>query len=261
MARSFVLASTQYLHVASAVVDATPIAMGCMFWADDLDDRYVVMSLNQGSTGYNYRRLEADGYGAGDSVVARARAGGTIGTAQASIKFTAGTWHHALAIFLSNTSRTVYYNGTNNVTDTADTSGITTPNATSIGAIYSAGGGGAHMNGDIAEAGIWDLSAWPGATDADKVAEFERVAVPALGLGYAPSCFPLGLVSYWQLVRDEDQDRVSGYDLTPTNSPTIATHPPMIYPAPPHAVHIAAGAPPPSAIVPIAMHHYRSMRL
>ena len=252
MARSFAAASNEYLAVTSAVLTGLPLAMACQFWADDLDDRYVLMSLNQGSTGYHYRRLEADGYAAGDVVVARQRAGGTIGTAQASIQFTASAQHHACALFISDTRRDVYYDGASSSTDTADTGAITTPNATSIGAIYSAGGGDEHMNGDIAEAGIWDLSVWPGATDADKAAEFARVAIPALAAGYAPSFFMLGLAAYWQLIRDEDQDRVGGYDLTAYNTPSIATHPPqMKYPMPPRLWHITAAAPPPTVALPI----------
>lgn len=260
MARSFAAGSSEYLTVGSAVLTALPIAMGCMFWADDLDDPYTLMALNQGNTNFHYHQLLADGFGATDKLSARTKAGGAIGTAQASIKFTAGAWHHGLAIFISSTSRAVYYDGANSGTNTTDTGAIATSNATAIGAIYSAGGGGGHMNGDIAEAGIWDLSAWPGATAADKAAEFVRVAVPALALGYAPSFFPLGLAAYHRLLRDEDQDIVGGYDMTPVNTPSITAHPPMIYPSRPYTVHIAA-APPPSAIVPIAMHHYRSARL
>ena len=61
-----------------------------------------------------------------------------------------------------------------------------------------------------------------------------------LARGYSPLFVrPQNLVAYWPLIRDEDQDRVGGYDMAAYNTPSVAAHPPIIYSA---QLHIPAPA-------------------
>ena len=105
------------------------------------------------------------------------------------------------------------------------------------------------MDGRIAEAAIWNVEL----TDAE---------VAILGKGFSPPFIrPESLVFYAPLIRDEDDDRVGGLSLTAYNTPTIASHPPIIYPAPPFLSFPTGAAPPPTAMeIAIATRHFMTLR-
>ncbi len=226
----------EYLEVSSAVLSGTPLVLAAWVLVDSLAINQVVLGVSNGSTDGHV--VELSGAAGGDPVSALTIAGGLGSSAQTGVAYSTGVWQHVLALFASATDRRIWLSGGNRATDAASY----TPSGLDRTTVGQIGSGSRYVSGRVAEPAIWDLSPWPGATDSDKADEFERVAVPALANYYAPSFFRLGLVAYWRLTRDRDIDRAGGYDLTAYNTPSIADHPPMIYPRPSMPVAIAAAA-------------------
>jgi hypothetical protein len=82
-----------------------------------------------------------------------------------------------------------------------------------------------------------------------------------LAAGFSPLFVrPQSLVAYWPLIRDNDNDIVGGYDMTAYNTPTVAAHPPVIYPVSPHVTYFAGAAPEGDAL-PMAMQYYHRRRV
>lgn len=247
MARLYDDGSSQYLERDQAPVIAPPFAWSCWFNADDAILGHSMMWVGDKDSGNNFWSLECSGNVADDPVQFLAFAGSS-GIATTTTGYSVDTWHHALALEIASNSRSVRIDW--------GSEGTNATNLSPAGADRVAIGRRAdltplrYMSGRMAEVGIWDLSQWPGASAAAKAAEFERVAGPALAARHAPSFFQLGLVAYWRLVRDEDQDSVRNFHLTAFNSPTIAAHPPIIYPAP---IWIAAPSAAPVVVTPAAV--------
>ena len=79
------------------------------------------------------------------------------------------------------------------------------------------------VSGSVAEVAVWQSTL----TDAE---------IAILHLGFSPLFVrPQSLVAYWQLVgrTSPEIDRVGGYDMTVTNGPIAAAHPPVMYPVSP----------------------------
>lgn len=229
MSRLFDDAAGDFLTNANAPA-SVPLAILCQFNSDDgaLDNQAVVSLVNDGS-GNDNRFLLGWNTTAGSPDGVRAISdGGTIRYAQTIVDWTADTWHHGCAIFVSSTDRRIFLDGTNKVTNTSDDGTPVSINKTIIGAEERQTGEQGFVSGKIAEVAIYDLSAWPGATDSDKADNFEKI-IPSLGAGYSPLFFPLGLVSYWKLIRGLN-DRVGGYNMTATGT-AVDDHPRVIYPS------------------------------
>lgn len=225
MARAFADASSQYLSLGSSPVSDVPFALAIWFYHTEAenDDFFGV-----GADFVDYHEI----YITSAHIVSVRSDDGTIGNATSTAGGAINTWHHACGLFVSDTDRRAFLDGGNKGTDATNVNPENLAH-TAIGGRADSAITGVY-SGYAAEAAIWDLSAWPGATASDKADEFERVAVPALAQGFSPLFFQLGLVAYWPLIRDEDQDRVGGYDLTPSNNPTVVAHPPVIYPVSPN---------------------------
>lgn len=82
-----------------------------------------------------------------------------VGTASsvAAVSYTVGAWQMATGVATSLTSRTVYLNGGNSVTNTTSKD-ITTPTKWYIGGSYSGGVENPSFDGEIAEVGIWNVA-------------------------------------------------------------------------------------------------------
>lgn len=226
MARLFDDASEEYLKIDQAVVSGVPLAMAAFFKSDDLANNQVIISLTN-AAGSSIFMLWAAGPDGGDPI--RVQTGDEVSGAVAgtSSGYSAGTLHHACGIFASATDRRVFIDGGSKGTNAVNITPVNL-NTTSIGARIRAAVS-LPMSGLIAEAAIWDLSNWPGATNSDKADNFEKI-LDSLAGGYSPRFFSLGLKAHWQLIRDEDIDIVGGYNMTPFNTPSIIAHPPIIYP-------------------------------
>jgi hypothetical protein len=257
MARSFVSSSAQYIGVGSSPITGPPFAMaGWMRQTADASDGVIGLAV---VASFNHIfALMTDAPTDTVRFRIRAGAGGTQSDATTTTTRTVNRWHHIAGLARATNDRSVFIDGGSEGTDTANTS----PNSMdriAIGCLASGGSQFSYFEGDGAAFGLWDLSAWPGATGLAKAAEWERLALPALALGWSPSAFPLGLVAHWRLMRDEDRDYVGGYDMSAVNAPSIATHPPqMRYPSQPAAI-VAPSVPPVGGIEPFG-HYYRMRR-
>jgi len=247
MARLFNDASTEYLEVTSTPVTATPLTLACWFYSDTTAIIQTLIAVHNHGLPIQSFTLDIRGDIGGDPIHAATTQSSADSHAATSSGYSANTWHHAAAVFTSPTSRAAFIDGGSKGTNTTSR----TPSSIdhiNIGALdYSIGQAGA-MSGRIAEAAIWNVAL----TDAE---------VASLAAGFTPPFIrPQSLVAYWPLVRDEDQDNVGGYDLTPINTPSIAAHPPIIYPAQIFDGFTTAGG----AVaypIPEALHSYRQRRV
>ena len=237
MARLFDDASSESLDIASALAADVPFAMACLCNSNDDTDIQALMEISDNTVSTSqYATLYLRGDIGGDPIEARLFSK----VATTSSGFTANTWQHAAALFVSDTDRRAFLNGGSKGTNSEDRAFVS-PNLTSIGKHETSAGESGHMSGLIAEAAIWDLSAWPGATDALKADGFERI-LPSLTKGYSPLFYPLGLIAYWPLVRGIN-DEVGGNNLTATGT-SVSAHPRVIYPSKiwvPHKAAVVVG--------------------
>ncbi len=227
MAQDFDVANSEYLTLAAAVATAGPIVMACWHRADDKGDS-VVMSIDNTGGSNNYFRL-----GIKSSVVnvrTRSIAQGSGDALSGAITADGATWEH-FAGYYAQTSRYAYINGTPGSENTADITPVGL-NRTEIGRNSSAG---IYADGELAEVAIYYNAGLTKAI-ADQI-------IASLAKGFSSLLVkPEWLVGYWPLIRDYD-GRVGG-DMGLGAAPDVAVHCPIIYPAPPHIVHLAAGAPP-----------------
>lgn len=232
MARLFDDASSEYLHVESAI-GTMPFAMVCWFYSD-----------NNGSAAYQYIMHQANSATANNQngIILNYSAGGNVGAisyhgglvqASSTKQFTPNTWHHVAGLWVTSSERRCLMDGGNKGTNT-DRQTPTGLNRTSIGRAGDSTPG-YYLSGAVAEAAIYDLSGYPGATDALKADAFEATVVPALAKGYSPLLFPLGLLGYWPLVGD-DRDLWRGVTMTAYNTPSITAHPRVLYPSSPYVI-------------------------
>jgi len=224
MARLFDDAASEYLERTEAVLTGTPITVACWFRSDAVVDQFLVGLHDTSATPYIALNAWSDGV-----LYATVRDAATFSEAATSTSWAVNTWHHGCGIFASATSRSVYLDGgglgTNATSRTA--TGIDT---TCIGVRANSGTHSEYMSGRIAEAAIWNVA-------------LTGAEVAILAAGYSPLLVrPQSLVAYWPLIQT-DNDRVGGYNLTAYNTPTIAAHPRVLYPAPPMAMSVPVTAP------------------
>ena len=230
MARDFDNGSSEYLEIDSAPVTAAPLTIAAWGNVDETWQSGVIASLVDASSGNDWFLVRTK-YQSGPgeytcNVYARSSDG--LPEVDSTTTFAIGGWHHLCGVFASASSRSAYLDGgaKATITDTITPSGI---DRTSIGRIGDSTPAG-YFEGKIAEVGIWNAAL----TDAE---------VASLALGVSPLLVrPQSLVFYAPLIRDEDRDIVGGLALTPVNTPSIAAHPRVIYPAPRYTfIQAAAG--------------------
>lgn len=225
MARLFDDASTEYLQVEQAVLAGVPLAMICWFNKDEITSSCFLMGLADKDVDNQLISLYVYDTDPNQKLRASSNSAAASGYAVVTAAYSADTWHHACGIWADTDDRRVLLDGGSKGTNATD---VTPANLdrTSIGRLGRATPG-YYMSGMIAEAAIWDLTNWPGATASDKADEFER-AVASLAKGFSPLCYPLGLVAYWPLIRGLN-DKVGGYNLT-ANGTNVSNHPRIILP-------------------------------
>lgn len=228
MSRLFDDAQNEYLTHAVAVKNATPFAMVCWFNSNDATIQQSLMAIGDADNNANYFVMFLRGNVAGDYLYADLAAQGSGTAAVTTTGYSTGTWHHACAIYASSTDRRALIDGGSKGTDAVNK----TPTAgnldtTSIGVLDRLNDFGP-MSGMIAEAAIYDLSVYPGATDSDKADYFETNVLPGLVKKFSPLFYPLGLKAYWPLIRGIN-DEVGGYNMTASGS-VAAAHPNIIQP-------------------------------
>jgi hypothetical protein len=226
MARQYSRASSQYSTVASAVVSAMPFTVSARFYPTTLaaasGEFYSIVTI--AAAGENAMLIVGE-----DASAFKIRAQVSPSTAPTATGFpwstntlTVNTWHHC-ALTASTTNRDVWLNGTK-TGNTEVIGNFSTLAETTVGG-FKAGATNVHnISGRVAEVGIWDVVL----TDDELL---------ALSKGVSPLLIrPTSLKAYWPMLDSAapDVDRWNaGYNLTPVNSPTMADHPLVFYPAGP----------------------------
>lgn len=239
MARYF--DGSDHLKLDSYTSPGYPFSIACWFRADTTTLGFTLAGLDN-TSGINFCIVNAQGNVSGDPVRVTCRdpSSGLVPAATTS-GYTANTWYHAVGVFDSTSSRSVYINGDDKGSETSTTADPTI-NALRIGALKFNGADSNEMQGRIAEVGFWDRAL----TDGEAA---------TLAAGFSPLFVP-GLIHYWPFggaltADDEKRDLISGQTLTAVGNEATADHVPgMIYPAPPFAIEYAAGTPPAGGRVP-----------
>lgn len=229
MARLFDDGSNEYL-TGSYSLTGEPFTLAAWVYTDDNAINEVPLSVGDNASG-DYCAIQIRGADAGDFVWAVTFQGGARDQAITSAGISTNTWHHLCGIFAASNDRRVYLDGSNKGTDaSARAAGTINRVTVAVSADNTPFG---YFSGRICECAIWDVAL----TDAE---------VAILGAdGFSPLFVrPQNLVSFWSLIRTEDQDRVGGYDLAPQNTPSVAAHAPVMYPASPSVPFGVAAAPP-----------------
>jgi hypothetical protein len=211
MARTFASASSQYLENGAAVLTDYPVTIAAWVRPATIGVAQTPVALSQ--SGGTARCLLQISSGDNFTAFNAATGGGASGFSSSTGTVSANTWHHGAAVFTSATSRTAYLDGVAGTPETTNVA-IAGLNRTTIGARYNTTIG-AYMNGDVAEAAIWNVALTAG-------------EIASLADGLAPIAVrPDSLVAYWPLIgrASPEYDVVGGFAMTLTNTPTTGAHP------------------------------------
>lgn len=153
-ALSFVAASSQYLTVGKAPVDAVPLTLTAWGKADSSIQTPIYIG---GVANDNFFRIVLV------SGKVRANCGTVTASAQANAittaSYTTGAWQLFGATFASTSSRTVYLNGGNSVNDTTSISPTAVNTRVFLGAGITISDAILQpWNGDLGEAGVWNVA-------------------------------------------------------------------------------------------------------
>lgn len=150
---------------------------------------------------------------------------GAFGTIAASSASVTTSWNHGAAYFASNSSRTVYLNGTGASATTSPSPAVSSQNRFNIGCRYAASTTpGVYFNGLLAEVAVWTVQL----TDAE---------ILSLSQGAHPQSIRLAsLLAYWPVggFYDSSPNDYSsgGRNMTAVGTPTYSDHPNIQYPQP-----------------------------
>ena len=228
MARNFD-GTNDVLQQASAVVSGYPFSLSVWYNPDDFDAQGVPLEVDHSTEAARYIGIYV--INPGGEVRAQSQNGGEFATAQTTAQLTTGTWHHLAAVFASATSRIIYIDGGNSVSNTTEVNFGTGINRTTIGAAENGGTQNNHADGQIAEAAVYDI-----ALTAADVVVLSKAFSPLLVRRDA-------LVSYWPIIgrTSPEVDIVGGLNMTVTEA-TVAPHPRIYYPAGPRIITPPAAA-------------------
>ena len=213
MARLFDDAASDGLENLTTPITGVPLTLACWFRSDSLTLKQILMQVGTDGSGANLYSLRLAGNAGGDPVQACTTAGGET-FASTTSGYSADTWHHAAAVFASNTSRIVYLDGGNSAEGTTNRvpSGI---NALSLGIELD---NTFPFSGRLAEAGLWNIA-------------LSAAQIALLAAGVSPLRIrPDALKGYWPLyaIGSPEPDYSGGtlYPLT-VDGATIADHAPV----------------------------------
>jgi hypothetical protein len=234
VSREFTASSSEYLQSTSPPVTAYPFTLACWAYHTNTGNA-VCLGLSDASrtNGWAWIGLDTDHSARGGTF----GSGNQAGYLNSTTTTTINTWAHICTVNAATDDHRIYLDGGGKNTNST-TAPLNSIDNISVGMMRDSSPGYA-FDGLIADAGVWDV-----ALSDDEVS--------MLAVGYSPLFVrPQNLVFYAPLYRDEDFDRVGGVILTAYNTPTIAAHPPLIYPAQPYIMSVpAAGAPPVGGALP-----------
>jgi hypothetical protein len=221
MARSFAVASSQYLENAAAALTDYPVSMACWFQLAALGGAAGKTLMGLSESGGTARCVMQVTVGASPdflTVFSGATGGGATASVVHGTTIAINTWYLAVGVFGSAASRICYLNTIPSAEEMTSVA-MTGVNRTNIGARYNTTVG-AYYDGIVAEAALWNVAL----TAADVAQLAARFAPPLVRRS--------GIVAYWPLIgrNSPENDIKGGFPLTLTNTPTTASHCPIIYP-------------------------------
>lgn len=218
MARSNTGSASNYFSSAGSPIVGAPVSMSCWFTANSLTAGNVLISIDTNGATDHFMMLSAQGDLSGDPVIADAYDFSNESFAQTSLAYsTTSRWQHAAAVFASNSSRTVYLNGSNSGTDTVTVNAVVS--YLRLGCLRTNSGGITNvLNGAMAEAAIWAAAL----TD-DEI----RMLASARGRDMALKVRRNALVGYWPLDGHSllEPDLIGGRHMTMTGAMAPTNHP------------------------------------
>ena len=226
-------------------VTVEPLTMVAWFNSTTQTLNQTIMSIVDKDTTDDWWELDIAGAEIGDRVRAFARAGGTNAIAQTTTGYSSNTWHHAIAVFTSDTSRDVYIDN-GSVGNSTVSKGPANFDRTIIGQIGHSSQGN-YFSGLIAEAAVWNIAL--------NTSERQMLAD-----GFSPLWVrPDSLVNYWPLIGrySPEIDVVGGINLTLTNTPSVGEHTRIIYPSIPRIMPSPAAVAVAGNIFPILLRRRR----
>ena len=220
--------SSEYLQVDTPLVTGLP--MSCSAWFNSTSTvatQTIFMVCDKDASNMWYQLNLFGGV-----LGATQRDTGNTAAANATTGYSAGTWYNAIGIWTSDSSRTVYQDGANNATETTAQDAIS-EDRTVIGRSGDSTPGD-YFAGSIAEVGVWNR-----VLDAGEIA--------SLADGFSPLFFLRGLIMYRPLVRSTN-DIAKGFAMTEVDTPSVGTHPRIIYPTAEEVRRMVASAAPSTAV-------------
>lgn len=219
--------SNQWLNHTTPVISGTPFSVSCWFNPDGLTTQGTFWWEGEAGSASDYHELQFAGDVAGDPIRAGTR-NGTFNSANSSAgPGAANAWYQAAGVWTSSTDRKAYFNGGNEGSNTTDR----TPDFIDESAIGRTNDStpGNYFDGSIAEMGIWNVALTP-------------AEIATLGKGYSVLFVrPQSLVDWIPLFKSEDTGFKTRRAFTANGTPTVDTHPPIIYPSIKQIRKLAAG--------------------
>lgn len=247
MGFDFQSSNPDFIDIGSSAISTTlPVSMACWFQADDIDTEYSLMDIGDESVTNQALELVLRGGNLGDPVSANHRSGSSA-ISSSSTGFSVNAWHHGCAVFTSTTLRASFIDGGSKGTDSNAKSVPSGLDTTRLGT-RARNGGGASLDGKIAEAAFWNVAL----TD-------DEVAV--LGAGFSPLFVrPGNLLLYAPMVQNPLVASYGGQVMTVTGSPSVTSHPPVVYPWSPvmGGVPVVAGGTSNMPLLLQMMDHFRA---
>lgn len=229
MARAFVVASSQYVNRSANLFTAPPATVALWFNPTAVNIQQHLFDIGSTTAGQFF---EIRVNNTADQIVSQFD-GTTSGNARFDASATAGAWQHIAGVWASSTSRSIYTQGVLRHTETSSVNNPASINTTSFASKLRSGTRGDYFGGSVAEAAAWSV-----ALDAAEIA--------ALAKGVSPLLIrPQSLLGYWPFLNSAapDIDRWNaGFNLTPTNTPTMADHIAVFYPAVNDLIEVGAAA-------------------
>ncbi len=231
MARLLDDASTEYFENASDPIGSYPCTMAAWVYPDATGINHVAVGITDNSATNVIQLLWVN---SSDQPVAQSRNGGTAVSAVSGQTLTINTWAHICAVFTGDADRDIYVNGGNVVNDTGNETWGGSSNVTNFGRRVRATQD-RYWSGRLAEIGIWNVA-------------LTAANVASLGAGFIPLMVrPDALVTYampfWGPGSNADEyDYIGGLTFTEGGTSPEADHCPIIYPAGPISVLLAAAA-------------------
>ena len=216
MARLFDDSNSEWLTVASPILDAAPFTVAAWIKTDDGADNFQVIAGPIGEagtdTGWKFRLEILDP----EILFQAEESGGANGRAFASTVPAVGEWGHAAAVEVAVDSRECYFAGANKGTNATS---VTPPaidiDTTSI-AVRDDGSPSDSFSGDIGHVPIYD-------------APLSQGMIETLAAGFNPLRVQRdNLIGYYPINgQSPERNVMGGFDLTVVNAPPVSSEPPI----------------------------------